>query len=211
VVVDEEAMVRQMIGRLLEEDHGRLPVAEGASLREAEAALVREKPDLVIIDWSLPDGKGFDLVRRIRVQQPQLRWLLTSRYVQAHPIREAHKLRIHGFVMKASELSVFREGVRCVLSGKSYYCAKSTELLDALDDDDARLTEMERLCLCAFARGENPKMIAARLGRTAKTVRNQLAQVKEKLGLAEPGHLVLYAIQQGLIPMPVLRRGRKAP
>ena len=64
------------------------------------------------------------------------------------------------------------------------------------------LTPRERDVLCAFARGENPKVVADRLAVNSKTINNHLTQLKEKLGLQEPAQLVTYAIKHGYVETP---------
>ena len=65
ILVEDHTMVRQLFAHLIREDLGLALVADCTSVAEGTAALVREKPDLAIVDWMLPDGRGFDLVRGV--------------------------------------------------------------------------------------------------------------------------------------------------
>jgi len=94
-----------------------------------------------------------------------------------------------------------------VLSGDTYYCPQSASLLvnrmvNEGHASGASLTMREREVLRGFARGENPKAMAARLGVSTKTIQNHLTLLKDKLGLAEPAELVHYAIKHGYVEAP---------
>ena len=109
-------------------------------------------------------------------------------------------------MLKKSSLEVFREAVRRVLAGESYYCAASARLLvEAMRSEAAvgtNLTSREREVLRGIAHGENPKVIAERLSISGKTVQNHIVHMKEKLGIQEPAGLVRYAIKHGYVEPP---------
>ncbi len=207
VLVEDHAMVRQLFGHLLRDTLGLELAAECTTVAEGAQALLREKPDLAIVDWMLPDGRGFDLVRNVGPKLARTRWLFVSSNEQGHLVREAVGLGVQGFVMKRSDLATLREAVRRVLAGETYYDPASTRLLvDRLVGEGqataANLSPREREVLRGFARGENPKVLADRLGVSSKTVQNYLSILKEKLGLQEPAELVHYAIKHGYIEPP---------
>jgi DNA-binding NarL/FixJ family response regulator len=207
VIVEDHNMVRQLFAQLIKEDLGLSLAAECGSVSEGATALLKEKPDLAIVDWHLPDGRGFDLVRNAGPKLPRTRWLFISSNEQGHLVREAVSLGVQGFVMKRSDLATMREAVRRILAGETYYCPASARLLvDRMVDEGQAvgisLTPREREVLRGFARGENPKVLADKLGVTAKTVQNHLSLLKDKLGLQEPAELVHYAIKHGYIEAP---------
>jgi DNA-binding NarL/FixJ family response regulator len=207
VLVEDHTMVRQLFAHLIKEDLGLKLAADCTTVAEGTAALLRVKPDLAIVDWMLPDGRGFDMVRQAGPKLPRTRWILVSSNEQGHLVREAISLGIHGFVMKRSDLATLRTAIRTVLAGEKYYCPGSTRLLvDKMVDEGgtvaANLTEREREVLRGFARGDNPKALADHLGVTMKTVQNHLTLLKEKLRLQEPAELVHYAIKHGYIENP---------
>lgn len=207
VLVEDHIMVRQMMAHLVKDDLGFTLVADCTTVAEAQVALLREKPDLAIVDWMLPDGRGFDLVRAVGAKLPRTRWLFMSSNEQGHLVREAVSLGVHGFVMKRSDLSTLRTAIAKVVAGEKYYCQASARLLVEKMVDEGRavaanLTTREREVLRGYARGENAKVIAEKLGINAKTVQNHLTLLKEKLGLQEPAELVHYAIKHGYIEAP---------
>jgi DNA-binding NarL/FixJ family response regulator len=207
VLVEDHTMVRQLFAHLIKEELGLKLAADCTTVAEGTAALLKEKPDLAIVDWMLPDGRGFDLVRACGPRLTRTRWLFISSNEQGHLVREAVSLGVHGFVMKRSELSTLRTAITEVLTGRKYYCPDSSRLLVEKMVDEGRavgvnLTSREREVLRSYATGENPKALADRLGLTAKTVQNHVSALKEKLGLQEPAELVHYAIKHGYIETP---------
>ena len=200
-------MVRQLFAHLIVQDLGLTLAADCTTVADGTAALLREKPDLAVVDWMLPDRRGFDLVRSAGPKLPRTRWLLVSSNEQGHLVREAVALGVHGFVMKRADLATFREAIRRVIAGEKYYCPTSAKILvDKMVDESrvvaASLTLREREVLRGFASGENPKALADRLGVTTKTVQNHLTMLKDKLGLHEPAELVHYAIKHGYVEAP---------
>ena len=207
VLVEDHTMVRQLFAHLVSEELGLKLVADCTTAIEGTTALLREKPDLAIVDWMLPDGRGFDIVRAAGPKLSRTRWLFVSSNEQGHLVREAVSLGVHGFVMKRSDLATLRTAITRVLAGEKYYCPASSRLLveKMVDEGNAvaaNLTDRERAVLRSFARGENPKLLASRLGLTQKTVYNHLSILKEKLGLHEPAELVHYAIKHGYVEAP---------
>lgn len=207
VLVEDHTLVRQLLAHVVRDDLQLELAGDVTTVAEGAEVLAREKPDLAIIDWMLPDGRGFDLIRSLGPQLPRTRWLVMSSNEQGHLVREAVSLGVHGFVLKRSDLATLRDAVRRVLAGETYYCPASARLLVDRMVDESRalgvsLTPREREVLRGFARGENPKALADRLGLSAKTVQNCLSLLKEKLGLQEPAELVHYAIKHGYIEAP---------
>jgi DNA-binding NarL/FixJ family response regulator len=207
VLIEDHTMVRQLFAHLIQEDLGLALAAECTTVAEGAAALLKEKPDLAIVDWMLPDGRGFDVLRAVGTKLPRTRWLFISSNEQGHLVREAVSLGVQGFVMKRSDLATMREAVRRILAGETYYCPASARLLvDRMVGEGSAmgvsLTPREREVLRGFARGENPKVLADKLGVSAKTVQNHLSLLKDKLGLQEPAELVHYAIKHGYIEAP---------
>jgi len=207
VVIEDHVMMRQFFAALLRDQLQLTVVAECTTVAEGVAACLRAKPDLAVVDWALPDGKGFDVVRAAGPKLPRTRWLFVTSNEQEHMVREAIELGIHGFVLKRTDLATLREAVTRVLAGETYYCPRSAQLFVEAMRSEAlsvgrNLTARERQVLRAFARGENPKFSADRIGISIKTLNNVMAGLKEKLGIHEPGALVRYAIKHGYVEEP---------
>lgn len=206
VIIEDHALVRELLSSLVRDELHLHVAAECTTIAQGVAACLREKPSLAIVDWMLPDGRGFDVVRKTATRLARTRWLFLSSNEQEHMVRDAVALGIHGFVLKKSPLEVFREAIRKVINGESYYCAESARLLVEAMRSEAvtgtNLTSREREVLRGVARGENPKEIAGRLDINVKTVQNHMVSLKDKLGIQEPAGLVRYAIKHGYVESP---------
>lgn len=200
-------MMRQFLAALLVDQLKLTIAAECGTVAEALAALRREKPALVVIDWSLPDGKGFDVVRALGPELERTRWLCISSNEQEHMIAESVELGVQGFVLKRAGLDTLRTAVRTVLEGGTYYCQECAQLyMNAVRSQStivaSNLSPRERQILRAYGRGENMKDAATQLGLNSKTVTNLMSSIREKLGIQEPAALVRYAIKHGYAEEP---------
>jgi DNA-binding NarL/FixJ family response regulator len=207
LLIEDHTMVRQMLASLVSDQMKLELSADCTTAAEGGLAALKQKPDLVILDWMLPDGRGFDVLREVGSKLPRTRWLMVSSNEQGHLVREAVRLGVHGFVMKRSDLTTLRTAISKVLAGETYYCPTSSALLvgNLVGEGQAsaaNLSPRERVVLRGFASGENPKAMADRIGVSPKTVQNVLSTIKDKLGLYEPAELVHYAIKHGYIEAP---------
>lgn len=207
IIVEDHIMVRQLLGSLIRDTLKLNLVAEVTTAAEATTVCLREKPDVVVLDWALPDGRGFQVLRAVSEKLPLTRWLVLSSNEQEHLVCEAIELGVQGFVFKRSDISLFREAITRVVAGKTYYCPRSAQLYVEAKRSErttvaSNLTARERQVLRAYARGENPKVTADQLGVAVKTVNNIMTAIKEKLGLKEPAELVRYAIKHGYVEAP---------
>jgi DNA-binding NarL/FixJ family response regulator len=207
VIIEDHDMVRQMLAGIVHDELGHNVVGEAGKVADGTALSLKHKPDLVIFDWMLPDGRGFDIVREAGPKLSHTRWMCLSANEQEHLVKEATALGLHGFVLKRSSLGVLREAITAVLDGRSFYCPASSHLLvEAMRSQTqelaVNLTERERSVLEGIARGDNTKVIAGRLGVEQKTVHNHLANLKDKLNIREPAGLVRYAIKHGIVETP---------
>lgn len=199
--------MRQLLAHLVTNELHHRVVGECTSVAEGLAVCLATQPDLAIVDWTLPDGRGFDVVRGLAGKLPGTRWLGISANGHGNLVREAALLGVHGFVSKRADLKTLRAAVTAVLAGREYYCPESAKLLSpsahgAGSDGPLDLTQREREILQAYASGENSKRIAERLGLSVKTVGNHLSKLKQKLGISDSLGLVRYAVRRGYIDPP---------
>lgn len=206
-IIEDHQMLRELIVPILRDHFGYTVAGAVGGVAEGTALCRRERPDLVIADWMLPDGRGFDVLRAVAAELPATRWLFMSSNEHGHLVREAVTLKIHGFVLKRGPLDTLRTAIREVAAGRTYYCPESSRLLVSRLVDDglaqtSQLSTREREVLRSFAQGDNLKAIADRSGMSVRTVQNHLSAIREKLGLHEPAELVHYAIRHGFVEPP---------
>ena len=199
--------MRQFFAALLRDQMQLEVVAECGTVAEAIEAIRRTEPTLVVLDWALPDGKGFDIVHALGPQLRRTRWLCVSSNEQEHMIKESVELGVQGFVLKRADVETLRKAVNTVLEGGTYYCPQCAQLyMNAMRSQStmvaSNLSPRERQVLRAYGRGENMKAAAARLNINVKTVNNLMSSIREKLGIQEPAALVRYAIKHGYAEEP---------
>ena len=203
VVVDDHAVVRQLVGPRLSTEVGMTLAAEASTVEEAKAVCLRERPDLVVVDWGLPDGSGAQLMLYVAPKLPRARWLFVSANEEAKMVEEAASIGANGFVLKKCSVAVLCEAAARILKGETFYCPDCTRLLiEGMRGEGLaalHLSPREREILRDFARGESIDSIARRLSVAAKTVRNILSHLVEKLGVNDRAGLIRYARTSGLV------------
>ena len=100
VLIEDHTMVRQLLAHLVQTELRHELVGDCTTVAEGAAMVLKQKPDLIIADWMLPDGRGFDVLRAVGPKLPKTRWLFVSSNEQGHLVREAVRLGVQGFVMK---------------------------------------------------------------------------------------------------------------
>src|SRR5215813_8252662 len=190
LVVDDHAVVREGLKRILEEQDDCVVAAEASNVPEACAWLRKRSFDLVLLDLSLPQRNGLELLKMIKKDTPRLPVLVLSAYGEDHYAVRALKDGADGYLNKESAAESLIAAVRKVASGGKFLTATLAERL-ALEigaQDNAFLHESlshrELSVLKLIARGNSLKSIAAQFHISAKTVTTYRARIMEKTGLA---------------------------
>lgn len=164
-------------------------------------------PAIAIVAWNLPDGRGTDVVRAVRLHSLRTKFLLMASDPRPHVVRQAFEAGVQGCLFPRATYEMFQDALAALLADRTYYCAQASRLLiEALRmnkrTEGESLTASDREILLGVACSEPMKMVADRLGLSSKTVSNRLSALKTKLGVADVAGLVRYAIQIGLIEDP---------
>jgi two-component system, NarL family, invasion response regulator UvrY len=203
LLVDDHAVVREGYRRLLERSTGLVVVGEAASGGEAYQSFCQFRPDVVVMDISLPDVSGIEAMRRLLSRESQARVLVFS--IHEEPIfpERAFQAGARGYVTKASAPEVLVDAVRAVAAGDIFLSpdvARSLALRKVLKREDALSSlsdrEFEILRLLAF--GHSVRDIAERLCLNYKTIANYQWIIRQKLRADTPVQLVRIAKEHGL-------------
>ena len=205
LVVDDHLVVREGLKRILEEYDDCVVAAEAGNVADALALLRRRSFDLVLVDISLPQRSGLELVRLIKTEWPRLRVLVLSAYGEDHYGLRALKEGADGYLGKESAAESLLAAIRKVASGGKYLTPVLAERL-ALELGAPRdrapheaLSEREFEILKLIARGPGLKDIAEKLHISPKTVTTYRARILEKTGLTSNAALVRYVVEHALI------------
>jgi DNA-binding NarL/FixJ family response regulator len=210
-LADDHNLVRAGIRALLERLPGVEVVGEASDGREALALVVREKPDIALLDIGMPELNGLEAAPRIAREAPRTRVVILSMHADEKHVAQALQLGVAGYVLKdscADELPVL---VRAVMRGETYLSPGiSKQVVEALkarmsgapQGDPALpdpLTARQREILQLVAEGKSTKEIAATLNLSVKTVETHRMQIMNRLQIRDVAGLVRYAIRAGLI------------
>lgn len=203
-VVDDHAVVREGIRRVLEGEPGVVVVGEGSNGDEALALVERERPDVLVIDVAMPGRTGIQVAAEVRRLNVATRVLVLSMYNQPEYVLESVKSGARGYLLKDSAPAELRRAVRAVHEGDSYFPPPVAERLAAAREAPAKssavdvLTPRERDVLLGVARGETNKQIAARLGISHRTVETHRESLMDKLDVRTVAGLTKLVLAEGL-------------
>ncbi len=204
LLVDDHPIMRHGLAQLIRAEPGLDVCGEAGSAREGLELAGRLKPDLVVIDLTLPDKNGLELLKDIQAQHPGTLCLVLSMHDEAMYGERALRAGARGYIMKEAAADHLISAARKVLSGGIYVSdSMASRMLEQVTGQRARsaasgvetLSDRELEVLEMIGRGVATKNIAERLCISARTVEAHRAHIKEKLGVGDGAALVRYAVQ----------------
>jgi two-component system response regulator DevR len=193
LIVDDSPLIRAGLRAVLEDHPAVTIVGEAGTAAEGLAAVMRHKPDVVLLDLRLPDKSGFAACRDILARRPGTRVLILTSAADERNVDEAIAVGAHGYLLKDNDAASLVAGITRVAAGHSVLDPSlSDQVLNlmkrratpAAGDRLALLSPQERRVLALLAEGHTNKGIGDQLGLTEKTVKNYLSNIFEKLGVA---------------------------
>lgn len=206
LIVDDHPLVREGLKALIAGEPDLCVCGETGSMRDAQN-LVREKqPDIVIIDLSLEDGNGLDLIRRLKNRYPQTKLLVCSMRDESLFAERAIATGAHGYINKHEVTTRIIEALHRVLDGKIYLSSQMVErIVSSLSQNqlptDSAIKELSNRELEVFwliGQGRSTGEIAEHMHLSTKTVETHREKIKRKLGLTSAGELMRHAVQWDL-------------
>ena len=204
IVVDDHPVLRRGLTALIESEPD-LAVQAAVSTRQALFEAMRERqPDLVIVDLSLGDDDGLDLVKEIKTRYPKIPSLVLSMYDEALYAERALSAGALGYVTKQQLDETVLAAIRRVLGGKvymsdalqrrlaeQYVAGRTLETGSPMDT----LSDRELQVFGLIGRGRTTRQIAGTMARSVKTIESHLEHIKNKLGVASAAELAQRATQ----------------
>jgi DNA-binding NarL/FixJ family response regulator len=192
LIADDHGIVRGGLRVLLDRQADMEVVAEAADGAEALAAALEHRPDVAVLDVTMPRLTGLDVARRLAEEAPRVRVLVLSMHDDEHLVGEALQAGALGYVVKHQAGTELVEAVRAVARGERFAPAFA-------DGAVQPLSPREREVLTLIADGHRNRDIAALLGMAEKTVESHRGNILRKLGMRDRVELVRYAIRRGLV------------
>lgn len=179
VLADDEQLLRSALAALLVLDGDIDVVAQARDGREAVAATLRHRPDVLVIDLEMPEMDGLEAVAALRSERPDQRVLMLTRHARPGVLRRALQLGVQGFMSKGADPEEIADVIRRLATGQRWI---AHDVLEAAVVDDSPLTEREADALRETREGYAVADIAKRLHLAPGTVRNYLSNAMQKTG-----------------------------
>jgi two-component system response regulator NreC len=205
LVVDDHAVVRSGLRRVLDAEKDIETVAEAASAERAVFEALEHKPDVVLLDVVMPGKSGIEGLPALLQAAPETKVLVLSMQDDPQYVREAFEAGASGYVLKEAADTEVVGAVRAVAAGERYVHPTLGARLVAAEAEERKraesdpLSEREREVLALLALGHTNQEIAALLYISVRTAETHRAHIMQKLGLASRAELVRYALDHGLI------------
>jgi len=209
LLADDHDIVRRGLRDQLTTREGWEVCGEATNGREAVAMALKLKPDVVVLDLSMPELNGLEATRQIRRELPRTEVLIFTMHETEQLIREVLAAGARGYVLKSDAGRQLTSAVEALSHHKPFFTAKVSEaLLDAFLKSNVApdegsvfrtLTDREREIVQMLAEGKSNKEIASQLSISVKTVENHRATVMRKLEINSIVELVHYAIRNQLV------------
>lgn len=194
--------------RALLEKHSNIEVVdEACNGREALALTAQHRPDVVLMDISMPELNGLEVVRQLERDFPRVRCIILSMHADEEHVWQALKAGAAGYLVKGASLAELELAITSVAQGETYlspgvsgpvikeYVRRTSHQGDSPDS----LTARQREILQMIAEGKTTKQMALILGVSVKTIESHRAQLMKRVGVQDIASLVKHALRIGLV------------
>jgi DNA-binding NarL/FixJ family response regulator len=205
LIVDDHAIVRAGLRRVLDAEPDIETVSEAASADRAVFEAIDHKPDVVLLDVMMPGKSGIDGLPALLQAVPEAKVLILSMQDDPRYVREAFGAGASGYVLKEAADTEVVSAIRAVAAGERYVHPALGARLIAADAEERKraevdpLSEREREVLRLLALGNTNQEIAKMLYISVRTAETHRAHIMQKLGLSSRADLVRYALTEGLL------------
>ena len=206
LIADDHALVRAGIRALVERIDGVVVVGEAGKGSEALELVRQLGPDLILLDITMPDGNGFEVLDQVTKQYPEIRVIVLTVHEAGEYALRAVREGAAGYLPKSAASIELEQAIQTVIRGERYISPETAqntifEVTNRRTKRDllATLSPRQREVLRLIAEGRTTKQIAHELEISVKTVVTHRAQLMERLGIHDVAGLVRYAIIVGII------------
>jgi DNA-binding NarL/FixJ family response regulator len=207
LLADDHKIVREGLRSILENELGMSVIGQAEDGRTALILSQKLRPDVVIIDISMPDLNGIEATRQILTQNPESKVIALSMHSDKRYVIQMLDAGAAGYLLKQCAVDELQQAIRTVLAGKFYVSPDVTgpvirdyleHLARSESPEKSSLTAKEREVLQLIAEGKSTKEIASILHVSVPTIETHRQHIMEKLNLHSVAELTKYAIRQGL-------------
>jgi DNA-binding NarL/FixJ family response regulator len=204
LLVDDHPLVREWLANLINEQADLRVCGEASNAPQAFEMIGVEKPDIVIVDISLEDGSGIELIKSVKANHLGVAMIVLSMHDESLYAERALRAGARGYIMKREATKKILQAIRSVLEGKLYISDKISDAMAekfvegrpvALGSPAEQLSDRELEIFQLLGHGRNTRQIADHLHIGFKTVQTYCARIKEKLELDNATQLLHEAIR----------------
>ncbi len=208
LVADDHAIVRTGIRHVLESAPGFSVVAEASTGAEALELASSLRPDVAVLDISMPGDSGLRVAVELRQRSPETHVLILSMHDNTEYVLESLRAGVHGYLLKDTAATELRDAIRAVRRGESFFSPPIAARLSAVVRGDPgaaaagalwQLTPRERQVLIGIATGHTNREIAVQLGIGHRTVETHRESLMRKLDVRTVAGLTRLALEAGLV------------
>ena len=199
MIVDDHPIVRQGLKRMIDAEPDLEVCAEAESEPAARRVLRQLTPDIMVVDLSLDDGDGLELVRAVHAHHPEVPMLVLSMHDETIYAERMLAEGANGYIMKQAAADQLLTALRRVLDGDTYLSEEmatihKANVVEGSGDPIQRLSNRELQVLNLVGRGVSSRDIAGELGLSVKTVESHRQSIKRRLHLMNNAQLLKYAM-----------------
>lgn len=218
LIVDDHPFFREGLKTIISRDDTFVVIGEAGNAREALLLAQKLKPDITLIDISLPDTSGIELIKEILRLVPKTTIIVVSMHSKIYYIKESIQAGARGYVIKDSATDILLQALEAVSRGQYFLDSSLSEELagqllhsfgqdkDIIDSKYSALTSRQQEIIRFLAQGLTAKQISGRLNLSPKTIENHRHNILHKLHLHNTVELIQYAARIGLIEMDFLKQ-----
>lgn len=205
LIADDHAIVRKGLRQIITEGAGPASIDEAGNGREVLDSVGRGVYDVLLLDISMPDLNGLDVLKQVKAERPGLAVIILSMHPEEQYAVRALRAGAAAYLTKESAPEELLTAVRKAVQGKRYVSASLAEKLAAyIEDNTGRplhhsLSDREFQVLCLIASGKTVGEVAEQLSLSVKTISTYRTRILEKLCLRNNAELTFYAIQNHLV------------
>ena len=205
LIADDHAIVRQGLKYILQERPNIFCVTEADSAHQTLDLIQKKEFDLVILDISLPDGNGLEILKQIHEWKPGLPVLVMSIHAEEQFALRSLKAGAHGYVAKGSSSSEILNAIEKVMDGGRYLSADIADHFAFelgkdkwMKPSHENLSDREMEVLCYIVSGKSISNIAEKLHLSVKTVSTYRSRILEKMNMKSTAEMIRYGVQNNL-------------
>lgn len=204
IIVDDHPVVRQGLKQIIEGEPDMQVVNQAGNARDA-VTVIRQTPcEAVILDITMPDGSGLDVLSKIRYEQPDLPVLIMSMHEEEQYALRVLKAGASGYLMKDTIPEELIKAIRHIIDGGKYISNSLSEKLISMQEAPVKtihekLSDREFQIMCMIARGKSLKEIGEILCISGKTVSTYRSRILEKMKMKTNADIVSYSLKNKLI------------